>query len=90
MRQFFRLLDDMTAGDRWHVGVMKWTEEDDRPDKLGDYRQVINLTLSPELIPPGIDIFRVAGWTVALIVSETVKLAMEATGCAGAVFEPVT
>lgn len=67
----------------------RWTESDERPDKIGDYRGVTKLALDAERIPADAQFFRVDGWRVALIVSARVKQVMEAVGCVGARFERV-
>ncbi|MBK8254537.1 MAG: hypothetical protein IPK82_17955 [Polyangiaceae bacterium] len=68
----------------------KWTVNDHRADLAGQYRQVTKLVVNPTAIPPDVHIFRIEGWEVALIVSETLKNAMEQAGCHGAVFQDVT
>ncbi|MFO0755162.1 MAG: hypothetical protein U0359_01620 [Byssovorax sp.] len=69
---------------------LKWTERDNRPDKLGEYRMVTRLRLDARKIPPDAHVFRVELWPVALIVSEVVKATMEHVGCSGAKFREVT
>jgi hypothetical protein len=64
----------------------KWTEDMGRPDKLGQYHYISKLILDKAAIPPDAHFFRVKDWTVCLIVSETVKNAMERVGCYGAEF----
>jgi hypothetical protein len=65
--------------------VLYWRPEDERPDKLGKYRNVVGLKVDPSRAG-GADIFRPWGWTGVLIVSERVKLAMEAEGITGTLF----
>jgi len=65
---------------------IKWTEQHNVPEKVGQYRQVTDLVLSRDAIPPDAHFFRVDGWRIALIVSEVVKNAMERVGCYGAQF----
>lgn len=48
----------------------KWTEEDGRPNKIGQYQMVTKLRLDPSQIPQNLHIFRVMGWKIALIVSQ--------------------
>jgi hypothetical protein len=67
----------------------KWTTESFRPDLAGQYCRVDKLVVRGDLIPSGANFFRIWGWEVLLIVSETMKQAMEAAGCHGAVFVPV-
>jgi hypothetical protein len=65
---------------------VKWTIDDGRPDRLGGYRQIGNLVLDQVSIPRNAHFFRVHGWEVALVISETAKRAMEESGCFGAKF----
>lgn len=67
----------------------KWTEKDRRPDKVGHYRMVTRLRVDVGQVPRGVDIFRVEGWRVALIVSERMRAAMDAVGSRGARFVEV-
>lgn len=65
----------------------KYTNTDPvRPDKAGDYRTFEKLVLARSLIPADAHFFRVKGYLIQLIVSETVKNAMERVGCYGAEF----
>jgi hypothetical protein len=65
--------------------VLYWHPEDNRPDKLGQYRNVRGLRVDPAKVGDS-NIFRPWGWTVSLIVSERVKLAMENAGITGTRF----
>lgn len=69
---------------------IKWTKDDHRADKAGQYRSVTRLLLDAKLVPEHAQIFRIDGWKVCLIVSEAVKGVMEEVGCFGASFELVT
>lgn len=53
-----------------------WLPEDERPDKVGQYKKVVGLKVDPAKVGAA-HIFRPWGWLVVLIVSEQVKLAME-------------
>lgn len=68
----------------------KWTVNDHRPDLAGQYRMVTRLRLRSDAIPVDTHVFRIEGWLVALVVSESVKAAMETAGCFGAKFVEVT
>lgn len=68
--------------------VLYWRPEDERPDKVGQYRNVAGMKIDPAKVGEA-NIFRTWGWTVVLIVSERVKLAMEAEGITGAKFVEV-
>lgn len=59
-----------------------------RPDKAGQYRGFMRLTLDPSKIA-GVDIFRVAKFQVAIVVSETIKKSFESVGVTGLGFEQV-
>jgi hypothetical protein len=67
---------------------LKWTPADDRPDKLGQYRQFTRLRIDPTAAGDA-DIFRVDGWLIAIIVSEKIKNRLEEEGVTGVVFTPV-
>jgi hypothetical protein len=69
---------------------MKWTAGDGRPDKVGQYRMVTRLRIDPHKLPADAQLFRLQGWVIALVVSESVKQAMEYVGCFGARFQDVT
>lgn len=63
----------------------KWKPDDGRPDRVGDYRAISGLRVRRDAIG-GAEFFRVAGWEVALIVSNRVKEAFERSGILGARF----
>jgi hypothetical protein len=67
----------------------KWTERDNRPDRLGHYRSVTKLRLDTTRISESDHIFRLAGWEVTLVVSEKLKQVIEQLG-ARADFQLVT
>jgi hypothetical protein len=69
---------------------IRWLPEDGRLDRIGEYRMVTRLKLDRELIPEATHVFRVAGWTVALVVSAAVRDAMINHGCLGANFVQVS
>lgn len=81
--QVIRCIDDTLCEEALH-----WLPEDNRPDKLGQYRNVRGLKVDPAKIG-GANIFRPWGWTVVLIASERVKQAMEEEGITGAEFVEV-
>ncbi|WP_239014898.1 imm11 family protein [Archangium violaceum] len=65
--------------------VFYWLPEDNRPDKLGGYRNVRGLKVNPAKIGNA-NIFRPWGWKVVLIVSERIKQALEEEGITGTKF----
>lgn len=65
---------------------IKWTKQDHRPELAGQYRQITRLVLDGESIPSDVQVFRIDGSLVELVVSEQVKEAMESVGCLGAKF----
>jgi hypothetical protein len=67
---------------------VKWGVGDGRPDKIGQYRQVSTLRINPTRVDI-LDAFRLDGWNVALIVSETIRLAFERQKITGVRFLPV-
>jgi len=68
----------------------KWTQEDHRPDLIGQYRMITKLKIDPSGITPDAHFFRIEGWRIGLIVSQDVRSAMEMAACFGAVFHAVT
>ena len=81
--QVIRCIDDARCEE-----VFYWRPEDNRPDKLGGYRNVRGLRVDPAKVGEA-HIFRTWGWLVTLVVSERVKLAMEAEGITGTDFTEV-
>jgi hypothetical protein len=66
---------------------LKWTTADRRPDRLGSYRMVTKLRIESREISA--NVFRVAGWEVALIASSAVRDAILTASLTGIKFEPV-
>ena len=81
--QVIRCIDDARCEE-----VLYWLPEDDRPDRVGEYRNVSGLKVDPEKIGDA-HIFRPWGWLVVLIVSERVKQALEEEGITGIQFVEV-
>lgn len=69
-----------------HSEFIKWTKYDHRADLAGKFRQVTKLVLDSRAIPADAHFFRIKDWEIVLVVSETVKNAMEKVGCVGAEF----
>lgn len=68
--------------------VMWWKPEDGRPDKVGKYRMVSDLTIDAARTHDR-HIFRVEDFEIALIVSEEIKVRLEELSDLGVVFRPV-
>jgi hypothetical protein len=68
--------------------ILYWTPEDGRPDKTGTYRNVVGLRIDKTKVG-GAKVFRTWGWSIALIVSEDIKDALERTGATGLKFTEV-
>lgn len=68
--------------------ILRWHAEDGRPDKVGRYRMISNLTVDSSRVNNR-HIFRVKDWEVALIVSEKVSEALQSLPNLGIVFSPV-
>ena len=81
--RIIRCIDDARSEE-----VLYWRPEDNRPDKSGQYRNVRGLRVDPSKVG-GASIFRPWGWTVALIVSERIKQALESEGVTGTRFTEV-
>jgi hypothetical protein len=65
-----------------------FTEEDNRPNRLGEYKSIGRLRIDRRAAA-GHHFFRVKGWEVALIVSEQVRIALEEAHVSGLCFVPV-
>lgn len=69
--------------------VRYWTPEDGMPEKVGTYSSVSGMRIDPAKVE-GAKVLRTWGWTVALIVSEEIKEALEHAVITGAKFTDVT
>jgi hypothetical protein len=68
--------------------VRYYVPEDGQPAKTGTYKSVLGLRIDPSKVGDA-RIFRLWGWTGALIVREDIKAAMERLGVTGASFKEV-
>lgn len=78
-----RCIDDHASGE-----VRFWKPEDGRPEKTGQYRAVYGMRIDSSKVGDA-KVFRTWGWTVALIVSEELKEALERLGTTGTKFKEV-
>jgi len=69
--------------------VRYWTPEDEMPEKVGTYSSVSGMRIDTAKVE-GAKVFRTWGWTVALIVSEELKEALELARITGTKFTDVT
>lgn len=67
-----------------------YTEDDQRPDFLGQPKTMIRLRIVPAAVPSAAHMFRVSTYEMAIVVSAKMRDVMIATGCRGASFEDVT
>jgi hypothetical protein len=81
--QLIRCIDERAS-----KHVRKWTPEDGRPEKLGEYRDVRGMRVDPLHIGDA-KVFRPSGWVVALIVREELKDALDQMGATGTRFKEV-
>ncbi|MFY1827631.1 imm11 family protein [Myxococcus fulvus] len=81
--KLIRCIDDQSTEE-----VLYWKSEDDRPDKLGQYRSVFGMRIDSTKVGDA-KVFRTWGWSIALIVSEDLKVALERAKVTGAAFEEV-
>ena len=65
--------------------VFYYTEEDEEPERVGEYRNVRGLRIDPSRVGD-CHIFRPWGWQLAIIVSERVKEVLAEAGITGARF----
>jgi hypothetical protein len=79
-----RCIDDAACAE-----VLYWKPEDNRPDKLGQYRAVYGMRIDPAQVGDA-KVFRPWGYPGALLVAEDLKEALERTGASGLEFTEVT
>ncbi|MEX0676877.1 MAG: DUF1629 domain-containing protein [Pirellulales bacterium] len=65
-----------------------WTEEDHYPEMMGNYKMISTIRVDPARTG-GHHMFRIARWTLALLVSDSLKNAIEDIPNLGVVFESV-
>ncbi|WP_434384354.1 imm11 family protein [Melittangium boletus] len=81
--RLIRCIDDEASEE-----VELWAPEDGRPEKVGQYRDVSGMRIDPSKVGDA-KVFRTWGWSVALIVSEELKAALERMGATGVKFQAV-
>lgn len=69
-------------------GIRRWTEEDGRPDRIGEYHGFDALAIDPSRVA-GHHFFRVARWLVSLIVSDHLRRELERANLTGLLFHPL-
>ena len=83
------VLNSVSCVDESRTRFVKWGPNDGRPEKVGKYRQIVNLHIDPNAVE-GHKMFRVAGWQIALVIDEEIKSAMTDANVTGVIFTPVT
>ncbi|CAG2149637.1 imm11 family protein [Cupriavidus numazuensis] len=89
--EILNVLDIVDCVDEARTGFSmfpRWTEEDGRPDKVGDYR-IDTLRIDPARAA-GHDLFRVKGWLVGLVCSERIRDLLIELGVTGIRFTAVS
>jgi hypothetical protein len=81
--KLIRCIDDKATKE-----VLKWTPEDGRPEKVGEYRDVWGMRIDASQVGDA-KVFRTWGWPIALIVREEIRDALERMGATGTEFEEV-
>jgi len=81
--QLIRCIDDAACTE-----VELWTPEDGRPEKVGQYRDVYGMRIDPSQVGEA-KVFRTWGWSIALIVREDIKDALDRIGATGTKFQEV-
>ncbi|RKG89366.1 hypothetical protein D7W82_07455 [Corallococcus sp. CA049B] len=79
-----RCIDDQQTAE-----VQYWKPEDGQPEKVGEYRAVSGMRIDVTKVGDT-KVFRPWGWTLALIVSEDIKEALERANVTGVRFTEVT
>jgi hypothetical protein len=73
--------------DERKTSVIKWTEADGEPGKVGQYRQIMNLRID-RTPAHGLHVFRVDGWEIALIISADLRKELMQREVSGVRYEP--
>jgi hypothetical protein len=68
--------------------VLRWSPEDGRPERVGEYRDISGMRIDPSKVGDA-KVFRPWGWSVALIIREDIKDALERLGATGTKFKQV-
>lgn len=68
---------------------LQWGAADGRPEKVGTYRMITKLVVRPDAASAH-DIFRIAEWPIALVVSERVRDLFEEMQVSGVKFQKVS
>ncbi|WNG27749.1 hypothetical protein F0U62_29760 [Cystobacter fuscus] len=79
-----RCIDDAACAE-----VSYWKPEDNRPEKLGQYRAVYGMRIDPSKVGDA-KVFRPWGYPGTLLVAQDVKEALDRTGASGLDFREVT
>ncbi|APJ04187.1 imm11 family protein [Silvanigrella aquatica] len=64
------ILNMIDCVDREKSKFTLWTEEDNRPDILGDYHSFDEMILDRKLVPEGVHIFRLKGYEVITVITK--------------------
>lgn len=70
--------------------IIRFTEDDGRPDKIGQYLMIRDLKLDANRIPDDLHVFRIMGWELPLIVSQAFVDAIQRLNPIGPKLELVT
>ena len=68
--------------------IQYWTAADGRPEKVGQYRMVLNETIDAQRAA-GFDLFRLGGWEIVIVCTDRVKQDLEKQGFSGLTFIPL-
>jgi hypothetical protein len=85
--EILNVLQVVDALDHTRSKVTYWQPSDGRPDKVGLPRMIIDLAVDPTRVDEA-EIFRLAHWRIALIVSDQVARAL--AGQSGVQLQPVS
>ncbi|WP_155740236.1 imm11 family protein [Burkholderia territorii] len=85
--EVLNVLDVVDCVDEDHSYFSRWTIEDGRPERVGEYK-ISLLRIDPKRAK-GHDLFRVKGWNIALVCSEKIKNFLQDFGVTGIRFKPV-
>jgi len=83
------ILNIVDCVDREKSKFTLWTEEDNRPDRLGDFQGFDKMVLDRSKVPNGVHLFRIKGWDIVAIATIDLVEEFEKHIIKGFEFKPV-
>ncbi len=72
--------------DRSRSDYELWTEDDSRPDKIGEIRALYERNILASAVPDHLHLFRLSEWDITIVVSAQARVLLERVGATGVHF----